>query len=87
VQKKPREQKAVPKETEPRTSPADEKVDSQQKKYYYDGMRFYTQAKYHEAKEAWENVIKLGPKTKLAIKARNYIGRANQKLKYLEQIK
>ena len=68
-------------------SPAAEALSSQQRKYYNDGMRYYTQAKYHEAKEAWEEVIKRGPKTKLAAKARNYIMKADQKLQYLEQMK
>ncbi|PKN18273.1 MAG: hypothetical protein CVU71_12235 [Deltaproteobacteria bacterium HGW-Deltaproteobacteria-6] len=75
------------KDPEPKTSPADESLAGQQKKYYNDGLRYYTQAKYHEAKAAWQEVIKRGPKTKLAAKARNYIAKADQKLKYLEQMK
>jgi len=84
VRQKQQEQK---KESEPKTSHAEEASSNQQRRYYNDGMRYYTQAKYHEAKEAWEEVIKRGPKTKLAAKARNYIIRADQKLKYLEQMK
>jgi len=74
------------KESEPKTSPSDETLANQQKQYYNDGMRYYTQAKYQEAKAAWQEVIKKGPKTKLAAKARNYIKKADQKLKYLEKM-
>jgi TolA-binding protein len=87
VHKKHREQKPALKDSDPKTSPAGETLSNQQKKYYNDGMRYYTQAKYHEAKEAWQEVIKMGPKTKLAAKARNYILKADQKLKFLEQMK
>jgi TolA-binding protein len=87
VHKKQRELKPALRELEPKTSPADQTESHDQKKYYYDGMRFYTQAKYHEAKAAWQEVINKGPKTKLAAKARKYILKADQKLKYLEQMK
>lgn len=85
VRPKLHEHKPVPKESAPKVSP--ETVLNQQKQYYNDGMRYYTQAKYHEAKASWQEVIKLGPKTKLAAKARNYILKADQKLKYLETVK
>jgi len=87
VRQKQHEHKPAPKESEPKTSPKSETVLNEQKKYYNDGMRYYTQAKYHEAKASWQEVIKIGPKTKLAVKARNYIIKADQKLKYLEQMK
>lgn len=86
VRQKHQEQKPTPRESEPKTSPADETLANQQKQYYNDGMRYYMQAKYQEAKAAWQEVIKKGPKTKLAAKARDYIKKADQKLKYLEKM-
>ena len=87
VRHKHPEHKPVPKESEAKTAPEAESLVKQQKKHYNDGLRYYTQAKYHEAKAAWQEVIKLGPKTHLAAKARNYIMKADAKLKYLEKMK
>jgi hypothetical protein len=55
-----------------------------QQNYYDLGMKYYSEEKYAEAKKAWQMVLKLGKKTKLANKARENIRKTDQILKTLE---
>jgi cytoskeletal protein RodZ len=79
------EHKPVPKESGPKTPP-ESKALSDQQTYYNMGMRYYSQEKYVEAKQAWQKVIKLGRKTALADKARDNIKKVDQILKTLKEM-
>jgi outer membrane protein assembly factor BamD (BamD/ComL family) len=54
--------------------------------YYNQGLQFYADEQYGEAKKAWQQVIKLGPNTRLAVKARAYVKKVNRMLKTLQEI-
>ncbi len=54
--------------------------------YYNQGLQFYADENYLEAKHAWQQVIKLGPKTHLADRARVYVKKVNRMLKTLKEI-
>ncbi|MBN1472376.1 MAG: tetratricopeptide repeat protein [Syntrophaceae bacterium] len=59
---------------------------SPQQQYYNLGMRLYSQDKYREAREAWQQVIKLDKNSALADKARENIKKVDQILKTLEKM-
>ncbi len=54
--------------------------------YYNQGLQFYADENFLEAKHAWLQVIKLGPKTQLADRARVYVKKVNRMLKTLKEI-
>jgi len=58
-----------------------------QQKLYDLGLKHYAAEQYAEANEAWQQVIKLGPDTPLAIRARENIQKAKQILKTLEEMR
>jgi TolA-binding protein len=77
---------ACPRKT-PQKPPAPEVVDMAAiQDYYNQGLQFYADEQYVEAKKAWQEVIKLGPKTDLAVKARAYVKKVNRVLKTLKEI-
>lgn len=76
---------ACPRKTPPQKPP--EVVDMAAiQDYYNQGLQFYADEQYVEAKKAWQQVIKLGPKTRLAVKARAYVKKVNRMLKTLTEI-
>jgi TolA-binding protein len=77
---KPKATPKAPAETAPPASPEKQS----QQTYYDSGMKYYSEEKYAEAKKAWQMVLKLGKKTKLANKARENIRKTDQILKTLE---
>jgi outer membrane protein assembly factor BamD (BamD/ComL family) len=54
--------------------------------YYNQGLQFYADEKYHEAKHAWQQVIKMAPNTQLAGKSRLYVKKVNRMLQTLQDI-
>jgi TolA-binding protein len=84
---------AVPKATPPPPSPPPPKsstrqhVDARAQQQYYDlGLQQYTKENYGEAKEAFEEVIELGPNTALGRKAQDNLKKIQRILKTLEEI-
>lgn len=62
-------------------------VDPQaQQKYYDQGMRFYSQENYSEAKKSWQQAVQAAPGTALADKARDYLKKTEQVLKTLKEM-
>jgi TolA-binding protein len=60
-------------------APAPRAVDSQAQQKAYDlGLNHYTSEEYEEAKKAWKEVIRLGPNTPLADRARENILKTDQ---------
>jgi TolA-binding protein len=53
---------------------------------YNQGLQFYADEQYAEAKKAWQRVIQMGPKTSQAAKARAYLKKVNRMLKTLKEI-
>jgi TolA-binding protein len=53
---------------------------------YNQGLQFYADEQYVEAKKSWQRVIQMGPNTQLAARARAYIKKVNQMLKTLKEI-
>ena len=76
--------KATPKPPAQKPPEAPAKLSQQQ--YYNLGMKYYSQEKYAEAKQAWQMVVKLGKRTALANKARENIKKTDQILKTLKEI-
>lgn len=61
-------------------------VDAEAQQRFYDqGLRYYTEEKFAEAKKAWQTVLQLGPSTALADKARIYLQKTEQSLKTLQE--
>lgn len=67
----------------PRPKPVDVKA---QRQYYDQGLQLYSKENYGEAKEAFEQVVDLGPNTALGTKARENLKKIQQILKTLEEI-
>jgi TolA-binding protein len=62
-------------------------VDTRAQQKFYDlGLQHYTEEQYAEARRAWQQVIKLGPRTPLAARARENIHKANRILQTLEEM-
>ena len=73
--------------TPPPRSPARQHVDAKAQQQYYDlGLHEYSKENYGEAKEAFEQVIELGPNTPLGQKARDNLKKIQRILRTLEEI-
>jgi len=71
----------------PPKSSARQHVDAKAQQQYYDlGLQQYTRENYGEAKEAFEQVIELGPNTVLGQKAQENLKKIQRILKTLEEI-
>ena len=57
-----------------------------QQKFYDQGMRYYSQENYAEAKKSWQQAVQAGPGTPLADKARDYLKKTEQVLKTLKEM-
>jgi TolA-binding protein len=68
------------------TAPASVNAKAQQELYDL-GLQHYMEERYAEAKTAWRQVIKLGPNTTLAARARENIGKADRILQTLEELR
>jgi outer membrane protein assembly factor BamD (BamD/ComL family) len=78
---------AFPKTAPPPKSSARQHVDARAQQQYYDlGLQQYTKENYGEAKEAFEQVIELGPSTALGQKAQENLKKIQRILKTLEEI-
>ena len=58
-----------------------------QQQYYDRGLRHYSEENYDQAKDAFEKVVELGPKTNLGLKAQENLKKIEQIQKSLEEIK
>jgi TolA-binding protein len=58
-----------------------------QQKYYDLGLQYYSRESYGEAKEAFLQVIELGPNTALGVKAQENLKKIERVLQTLEEIK
>jgi outer membrane protein assembly factor BamD (BamD/ComL family) len=77
----------VPKAAPPPKSSARQHVDARAQQQYYDlGLQQYTKENYGEAKEAFEQVIELGPNSALGLKAQENLKKIHRILKTLEEI-
>jgi outer membrane protein assembly factor BamD (BamD/ComL family) len=75
-----------PKTPSPRP-PARQHVDAKAQQKYYDlGVQQYSRENYGEAKEAFEQVLELGPNTALGSKAQENLKKIQRILKTLEEI-
>jgi len=78
---------AFSKATPPPKAPARKHVDARAQQQYYDlGLQQYTKENYGEAKEAFEQVVELGPNTALGQKAQENLKKIQRILKTLEEI-
>lgn len=66
--------------------PANVNVKAQQQ-YYDRGLRHYSEENYDQAKDAFEKVVELGPRTNLGLKAQENLKKIEQIQKSLEEIK
>lgn len=57
-----------------------------QQQYYDEGLQLYSKENYGEAKEAFQEVIDLGPNTPLGLKAKENLTKIDQILKTLKEI-
>lgn len=73
----------VHKSPSPSPEPADSAV---LQEYYNQGLQFYADEQYVKARNVWMKVIKLGPDTAVAAKARVYVKKVNRILKTLKEI-
>ena len=77
----------VSKAAPPPKSSARQHVDARAQQQYYDlGLQQYTKENYGEAKEAFEQVIELGPNSALGLKAQENLKKIQRILKTLEEI-
>lgn len=56
-----------------------------QQRFYDQGMKYYSQENYAEAKRAWQQCVQAGPGAPLADKARDYLKKTEQVLKTLKE--
>ena len=76
-----------PPPTAPSRSPARKHADAKAQKQYYDvGVQQYSRENYGEAKEAFEQVLTLGPNSALGVKAQENLKKIERILKTLEEI-
>jgi len=76
-----------PPPTAPSRSPARKHADAKAQKEYYDvGVQQYSRENYGEAKEAFEQVLTLGPNSALGVKAQENLKKIERILKTLEEI-
>lgn len=67
----------------PQQRPVDAKA---QKRYYDQGLQYYSAEHYLSAKEAFEEVVDLGPHTALGIKAQENLRKIEKILKTLNEL-
>ncbi len=79
----PPAKKAVKSDSKPAGKSADPQA---QQKFYDQGMRFYSQENYAEAKKSWQQAVQAGPNSPLADKARDYLKKTEQVLKTLKEM-
>ncbi len=73
--------------THPPKSAARQHVDAKAQQQYYDlGLQQYSNENYGEAREAFKQVIDLGPNTSLGIKAQENLGKIQRILKTVEEL-
>jgi tetratricopeptide (TPR) repeat protein len=78
---------APPPHPKPIVRPQPKPVDAKAQQKYYDlGLQNYSKENYKEAKEAFQQVIELGPNTVLGLKAQENLKKIEQILKTLEEI-
>ena len=58
-----------------------------QQQHYDQGLQQYSKENYGEAREAFEQVVELGPNTPLGLKAQENLKKIQQILKTLEEMK
>jgi TolA-binding protein len=63
--------------------PVDERA---QKRYYDEGLQYYSAERYLSAKEAFEEVVDLGPHTALGLKAQENLRKIEKILKTLDEL-
>jgi hypothetical protein len=79
--------KAPPPHPKPIARPQPKPVDAKAQQQYYDlGLQNYSKENYRGAKEAFQQVIELGPHTALGLKAQENLKKIEQILKTLEEI-
>lgn len=67
----------------PQQKPVDAKA---QKRYYDQGLQYYSAEDYSNAKEAFEEVVDLGPNTALGVKAQENLKKIEKILKTLDEL-
>ena len=78
---------AFSKAAPPPKAPARKHVDVKAQQKHYDlGLQQYTKENYGEAKEAFEQVVELGPNTALGQKAQENLKKIQRILRTLEEI-
>ncbi|HXY61817.1 MAG TPA: hypothetical protein VEJ22_02680 [Nitrospirota bacterium] len=70
-----------------RPRPQQKPVDAKAQKHYYDqGLQYYSAEDYPSAKEAFEEVVALGPNTALGLKAQENLKKIETILKTLDEL-
>lgn len=72
-----------PHQKPPQQKPSDAKA---QKRYYDQGLQYYSAENYSNAKEAFEEVVDLGPNTALGVKAQENLKKIEKILKTLDEL-
>ncbi len=67
----------------PQQKPVDAKA---QKRYYDQGLQFYSAEEYPNAKDAFEKAVELGPNTALGLKAQENLRKIKEILKTLDEL-
>ncbi len=57
-----------------------------QQQHYDQGLQYYSQEHYRQAKESFQQVVELGPNTPLGVKAQENLRKIDRILKTLEEI-
>ena len=82
-----RERRLPPKSARPARAAQTLKTSPEaQKKAYDAGLRYYSEEKYHEARQAWQSAVSYGPSTPLGKKAQEYQQKTEAILKTLQEI-
>ena len=79
----PQEQPKQAARPRPQQKPVDAKA---QKRYYDQGLQYYSAEDYPNAKEAFEEVVDLGPNTALGVKAQENLKKIEKILKTLDEL-
>ncbi len=71
----------------PQAKPSRQHVDPRAQKQYYDqGVQYYSQEHYRQARESFQQVVDLGPNTALGVKAQENLRKIDRILKTLKEI-
>lgn len=71
----------------PQAKPSRQHVDPKAQQQYYDkGLQYYSGEHYRQAKEAFQQVVELGPNTALGVKAQENLRKIDRILKTLKEI-